>query len=279
MSASGGPRDPGSLSLLQRRITEAARRRDQTVRRVQVTVAQLVVAQMLPPSVVKGGSAMKLRFGESFARDSSDLDTVARDGVESFLADLSTLLERGWDRFAGKVVEVPPATPLGVPTPYVMRPFDVRLTYRGRAFTTLRLEVGHDELDVLGDDVEQHLAPDAVELFAELGLAAPAPVPLLPASVQIAQKLHACSAPRSQRAHDLVDLQLLAPSADPAAVAGLARRLFAFRRSHDFPPTITVDPGWDALYAEAATGLGVLPGVEEAAEWANAYVARLVRCG
>ena len=155
----------------------------------------------------------------------------------------------------------------------------MRLTYRGRAFTTLRLEVGHDELDLLDDDVEQHLAPDAVELFVQLGLPAPDPVPLLPAPVQIAQKLHGCSAPRSQRAHDLVDLQLLVPSADLVAVAALARRLFASRRSHGFPPTVTVNPGWDTLYAEAAIGLDVLPDVEEAVEWVNSYVARLVRCG
>ena len=121
MSASEGPRDPGSLSLLQRRITEAARRRDQTVRRVQITIAQIVVAQMLPPGVVKGGSAMKLRFGRSFTRDSSDLDTVAREGARAFVADPSALLERGWDRFAGKVVEVAPAAPIGVPAPYVVR--------------------------------------------------------------------------------------------------------------------------------------------------------------
>jgi hypothetical protein len=41
---------------------------------------------------------------------------------------------------------------------------------------------------------------------------------------QVAQKLHACTAPGSERAHDLVDLQLLEPDADDAAVAEATQR-------------------------------------------------------
>jgi Nucleotidyl transferase AbiEii toxin, Type IV TA system len=142
---------------------------------------------------------------------------------------------------------------------------------------TLELEVGYDELDALGGPVEEHLAPDVAELFVELGLATSQPVRLLPVPLQIAQKLHACSAPGSERAHDLVDLQLLVPAADDAAVAEASRRLFAFRRAHAFPPAVAIGEGWGPLYDEAAEGLDVLPDVQDAVGWVNDYIARLDR--
>lgn len=39
-------------------------------------MADAVVAQMLPDGAVKGGSALKLRFGDEGTRFSEDLDTV-----------------------------------------------------------------------------------------------------------------------------------------------------------------------------------------------------------
>jgi hypothetical protein len=179
--------------------------------------------------------------------------------------------------FPGEVLPVDPPSPAGVPDAYVMRPFAVKLKYRKKPFMTLEVEVGYDELDALGGEVEEHLAADVAELFAELGLATPGPVRLLPVPLQIAQKLHACSAPGSERAHDLVDLQLLAPGADDAAVAQAARRLFDFRRAHPFPPVVAVGSGWGSLYDLAAEGLDVLPDVADAVSWANDYIARLQR--
>ncbi|GAA0314583.1 nucleotidyl transferase AbiEii/AbiGii toxin family protein [Kineococcus aurantiacus] len=269
------PADPGSLSVLQRRITTAARIRARTSSRLQVTIAQIVVAQLLPGGAIKGGAGMKLRLGEAFTRDSRDLDTAVREDVDTFVTDLATALQTGWGNFTGHVVPGVPPTPAGVPTGYVMRPFTIKLRYHGKAFLSLPLEIGYDELNALGGPLEHHLADDVATLFAELGLPTPAPVRLLPAALQIAQKIHACTAPGSERAHDLVDLQLLTPGTDDTEVAQAVQRLFAFRRAHPLPAAITPGPGWDTRYTDAATGLEVHPTLEDAVAWTSSYLQRL----
>ncbi|WP_432510854.1 nucleotidyl transferase AbiEii/AbiGii toxin family protein [Kineococcus sp. SYSU DK001] len=271
------PADPGSLSVLQRRITTAARTRAQTTSRLQVTVAQVVVAQLLPGGAVKGGAGLKLRLGDAFTRDSRDLDTAVREDVDTFVADLTDRLRTGWGGFTGEVSAGVPPAPAGVPAGYVMRPFTIKLRYHGKPFLSLPLEIGYDELDALGGSLEDHLAEDVTTLFSELGLPAPQPVRLLPTALQIAQKIHACTAPGSQRAHDLVDLQLLAPGTDDTDVAVAVRRLFAFRRAHPLPATLTPGPDWDSRYTDAATGLDVHPALEEAVAWADEYLRRLAR--
>jgi len=269
------PADPGSLSVLQRRITQAARSRDQTASRLQVTVAQIVVAQLLPGGAIKGGAGLKLRLGNAFTRDSRDLDTAVREDVDAFVVELAARLEEGWGHFTGQVLPGVPPTPAGIPTGYVMRPFVIKLRYHAKAFLSLPLEIGYDELDALGGPLDHHLADDVVSLFAELGLPVPQPVRLLPAALQIAQKLHACTTAGSERAHDLVDLQLLEPGSDDADVAEATARLFAFRRAHSFPAALTPGPGWDTRYTDAATGLDVHPTLDDAVAWTNIYLQRL----
>nr|WP_087008017.1 nucleotidyl transferase AbiEii/AbiGii toxin family protein [Gulosibacter sp. 10] len=102
-------------------------------------------------------------------------------------------------------------------------------------------------------------------------------MPVMRSDHQIAQKLHAVSAVGSERARDLVDLQLLekAEELDYAQVAATCVRLFDYRRQQAWPPTITPGIRWDTLYAEAAEGLDVLQSVEQAAAWGNQFVTRI----
>ena len=89
-----------------------------------------------------------------------------------------------------------------------MRPYRVKLSYKGNSWTSVILEVGHDEIgDTLNTVLE--MSPEIIEMFTSVGLPATAPVHVLAPKHQIAQKLHAASCNESQRAHDLVDLQLL----------------------------------------------------------------------
>ena len=60
--------------------------------RVRVTIGQVVVAQLLPGALVKGGSGMTIRLGPGFSRDSKDLDVAWRDSHEDFARDLRTSL-------------------------------------------------------------------------------------------------------------------------------------------------------------------------------------------
>jgi len=61
----------GNLAHLQRLIAELAGV-DGEARRIQRAVANTIVGQMLPPGVVKGGTAMKLRLGEAGSRFTPD---------------------------------------------------------------------------------------------------------------------------------------------------------------------------------------------------------------
>lgn len=269
-------RDPGSVNELRRRITAAAAAAGSTVKRLQSLIANVALAQMLPPTAVKGGTALKLRLGDTMTRQTPDLDTAFRGDKAAFLSDLQANLIAGWGHFGGTVSEGRQRPPPGVPAAYVMQPYTVKLTYHRRPLTTVDVEVGYDELEATTKDApELALAPEITTLFAQLGLAAPRPVPVLPLHHQIAQKLHACTEPGNERAHDLVDLQLMAPYADDARVADTVRRLFHFRQQHPWPAVVQVGPTWSSLYTGAAEDLDVLPEVARAVTWANDYIARL----
>jgi hypothetical protein len=128
-------------------------------------------------------------------------------------------------------------------------------------FATLTVEVAPEEVGGLSI-AETVAVQDAADWFNELGLPAPQPVPTLPLTHQVAQKLHAWTAPGEEtwvndRAHDLVDLKLAmrAYTGSLAEIRDAATRLFAARRLYAWPPVVTARQGWDTRYAAAAEGL------------------------
>ncbi len=140
----------------------------------------------------------------------------------------------------------------------------------------MKLELGHNEIGD-ADDPVYHLADDIAQLFADAGLPDPAPIPLMRADHQNAQKLHACTDPGNERAHDLVDLQLLvaAEELDLVQVRATSVRLFNYRQAQPWPPTVVATPTWSGIYDEAATGLEVRANVAAAVDWANDFVSRI----
>lgn len=44
--------------------------------KLRTLMANAIVAQMLPDGVIKGGSAIKMRFGDTATRFTTDLDTA-----------------------------------------------------------------------------------------------------------------------------------------------------------------------------------------------------------
>lgn len=244
--------------------------------RVRTIMANAIVGQFLPEGAVKGGSALKLRFGDAATRFTIDLDAARVHDVEGFIVRLENRLEEGWSGFTGHIVPRNPAHPEGVPESYVMQPFDVKLAYNGKPWLTVPLEVGHDEIGD-ADEVEYGLADDVVALFEAVGLPSPEPSPLMPLHHQIAQKLHAVSEPGGDRAHDLIDLQVICGlgDVDLPKVRETCVRLFAYRRRQAWPPNIESGPDWEGLYAAQAKGLGVLATVEEAIDWANGLISAI----
>lgn len=243
---------------------------------IRSIIANTVVGQFLPQGVVKGGSALRLRYGMDNTRVTIDFDTAHRNDIEDFISTIETGLRDGWSGFTGEVIRRNPATPKDIPAQYVMQPFDVKLRYMKQPWCTVRLEVGYDEI---GDaqTAEEFIAEDILDVFKNLCLEEPKPIPLMPLTHQVAQKLHGVSEPNSSRAHDLVDLQLIFAHdiVDLKEVSRIAKRLFANRRRQPWPTLITKGESWDSLYSDAAEGLDVFENVDEAIVWANELIEKI----
>lgn len=275
--------EPKHLHALSARIRNAAQNRNTTDVRLTAAICNTVISQMVPEGVVKGGTAMKLRIGESGSRFTPDFDASRRAGLslEDYQVLLEKNLERGWGGFTGRLVEREPSEPPGIPTDYVMRPFDVKLSYKGKPIKTMLFELSRDEIGSTEESAVV-IASDIVELFRELGLPEPSPVAVLATEYQIAQKLHACTTPNgregNERAHDLVDLQLLVEFEPPNLVKlnNVGGRLFNARRVGIWPPKVVYWDGWDAIYNRAAEGLDVQATVQGAIEWANNLLDEMV---
>ncbi len=269
---------PANVRSLEQRIRNLEGEGGLAQRR-RVGMALVVVSQMLTEGAIKGGSAMALRYG-SQTRFTQDLDAARIQPLARFRSDFEASLAAGWAGFTGRLIEKAVPRPPGVPGAYVMQPFEVKLDYRGRPWCTVKFELGHNEIGD-ADQPEYRLASDLADLFTEVGLEAPRPVPVMRADHQVAQKIHAVSGEGGERARDLVDLQLLdrGENLHLAQVAGTCVRVFAYRRQQAWPPTIVAGKQWETLYAEAAEGLDVLPTVQEAVGWANALVQRIAAAG
>ena len=243
---------------------------DKNQLQMRTLLANTIIGQLLPNGVVKGGSALKLRYGDSTTRFTRDLDTARAENLEAFLEQLDAALKSGWHGFTGRVVRKEPAKPKGIPGEYIMQPFEIKLAYNGKSWVTVPLEIGHDEI---GDTetFDYYISPEIVAVFEKLGFPAPSPVALLQIHHQVAQKLHALSTDGSERAHDMIDLQVINKyeRIDYLLTKNTCERLFAFRRQQKWPPIITKGNGWDTLYASQIGELDVLQDADKAIVWVN----------
>ena len=113
---------------------------------------------------------------------------------------------------------------------------------------------------------------------SEVGLVAPRPVPVMRIDHQVEQKLHAVSESGSERARDLVDLQLLdrGEGLNLVKVRATCVRLFDYRRQQPWPPTVAACERWGTtLYEAAVEDVDVLATVWDAVAWVNAFVERI----
>ena len=179
---------------------------------------------------------------EHDTRFTRDLDFSHTSGMttEDFEDELFDKLAQGWHGVAGRLVSKRKAQADGVPSECVMQPYEIKLSFNGDAWTTVAFELGHPEIDS-ADTPEYRLGEDIAEIFDELGLSEPGPIAVMSAAHHAAQKIHACTGPgASQRAHDLIDLQLIDGDhrLDPVEVAAVGSRLFAYRRQQTWPPEV-----------------------------------------
>lgn len=167
--------------------------------------------------------------------------------------------------------------------PVKPRRFTAKLSYRGRAFATVPIEVSSVEAG--NADQFDTLTSDALGL---VGVPAAVAVPCMTIPWQIAQKLHAVTAvleePKvNDRAHDLVDLQLLEGlllDADLMPTRSACIAIFEARAQHPWPPRVATLPHWPLIYAGALEGLDHLElarTVDAAAQAVQRFVARIDR--
>lgn len=270
------PKRPNSRRNLDIAIDRLCIRTGQEPTRVKRLIATVIVGQMLPNGAAKGGNALKIRFGKDVTRFSRDLDTARASSLKEYVSRLEDSLTEGWSGFTGIIVPKEPASPRGVLAAYVMRPFDIKLAYNGKSWMTLPLEVGHNEIGD-AEDPDMVSSPEVATILKELGLPEPAPVPCMRLEHQIAQKLHALSGVGSERAHDLIDLQIAVTGGnlDYLEARKICVRLFEYRQEQGWPPTLVKEEGWESLYGAQAQGLSVLPSVDDAVDWANSLVAKI----
>jgi len=285
---------PLNVTQLNARLAQVASELGIPVARARVMLCTLIVSQMLPDAVaVKGGMGVKLRFGERGTRATSDLDVSTRVRGEEFEQAFRARLAEGWGTVPaskGKLRRNPDApervaftatvravklhNPGLARLEYVMHPYRVSIAFLGNAWGALDVEVSDPEIDPHAHK-RKEIDGGLVQFGAYFGFGGLHPVELVDLEYQIAQKLHAVTDPAYERAHDLVDLQLLW-SASPVLLVleGLCVRTFDWRRQQAWPP-LPLRPmdGWELAYADARaeTEVGgatpVLPDITAAREW------------
>lgn len=253
---------------------------DDDYMRNRTIIADAVIGQMLPSGVVKGGSSLKMRFGDQRTRETTDFDAARSADLDSFIDKFTRNLQAGWEGFTARLVALPQAHPKDVPSVYVMQPYKVKLSYLGSPWCTITFELGHNEIGD-ADTADLVMPKDASSMLLSMGFAELKPIPVMSLDYQIAQKLHGASEPNSQRVHDLVDLQLIINNGevDFEKTKKICERLFSYRQKQPWPPVIVQNEKWDTIYPEAAKGLDVLVNVADAVAWTNDLIAKIALAG
>lgn len=262
---------PFSVQVLQKWVGEHARAKGVAQLRLQRWISFMVVAAVLdsirdengdPVFLLKGGVAMELRLGLE-ARATKDYDAAYRERKEDMLDRLDEALSHPHGDFT-----ITRKEPEQVKDGDATR-VELKLAYRGRSWSTVRLELAPAE-GFSGQEIDR---VPAIPLDP-FGLDGPDEIPCVSVRYQIAQKLHACTEVWeglgvNPRVRDLIDLLLLrglVGDKDLPAIREASDEIFELRGKHRWPPTVTIFDGWPEQYAALAAELDFpVTDVEEAA--------------
>lgn len=267
---------PNSKNNLDRSILRYAQSDIRAVA-LRTELANVIVAQMIGDGVVKGGTGLKFRYGDLATRVTTDLDTAYRESLDSFIGNLKKRLADGWCGFTGELWVLPTASPKKIPFDYIMQPCDIKLSYLGKPWFTVSLEIGHNEIGDADSCDEVSVPAEIAGLLDHLALPSIGSLRVMKLEYQVAQKLHGATGVNSDRAHDLIDLQLIMAHAQPdlATTRAICQKLFVYRKRQPWPATVKKNEKWDAVYEAQKGDLPVLPTVDEAVTWANDLIARI----
>jgi hypothetical protein len=219
--------------------------------------------------LLKGGVAMELRLQlQARATKDTDIIVITAEGVGIVDALRDALAESYLD-FAFRLVNV-----RGIgDTP--AQAMDVKMTYKNKAWATLRLEASPPEAGAA--------EPEPIGAFrlAPLGLDGPEQVICQSLRYQMATKLHAVTERfpdrENDRFRDLIDLLLLRElEPDLGRVAEACREIFDERAKHSWPPLLTVEPSWPEQYRALAIDQAfAIEDVDQAVELVSALIDEL----
>lgn len=274
---------PKTLSALRQAINACSDAMGMAPDWVQRWIAFTLVAGALtkprtgtaPQFELKGGAAIELRLRQRaeghVPRASRDLDAAFRGTLDDTEEAVRLALSGAHQGF----------TYLVIPDGEVfrsMRRFDVAVSYRGRNFSRVRLEVSaYEGIDRGPENVA---APSLVRF----GFEGPDTIPCMPMKKQVAQKIHAVTeipAPggSNDRFRDLVDLVMLRDVV-PASV-GLreaCEETFALRRMHVWPPAVVLHRHWIEPLERVAREVALMrANADEIATDVSRYVEEIVR--
>jgi hypothetical protein len=158
---------------------------------------------------------------------------------------------------------------------------DIKVSYKGDPWSTVQFEVSPAE-GTAGHQIQW--TSNAFVDPERLGLPAPGELPLVTIACLVAQKLHACTDHAdperpNDRYRDLLDLILvdrLVDEDDYARIREVCAEIFRLRDKHDWPPPVTVLPGWADGYRRLADQLGFSPSdVHQAADAVQKIIAHI----
>jgi len=219
---------------------------------------QAIQTGTLASYYLKGGVAMELRFAEN-ARATKDLDVGMEGARADRLRSLTAALTAEFDEFTfrikGQTRDMEQADTIRV---------EVAIQYRTRSWQTIDVDLG----PATPGPVD--LIEPQVHGLVELGIPVVSPIRCLNLAEQVAQKLHACTGPAAAgRARDVLDILLIDAlgQLNYVAAAEAARRVFAERATHVFPPAFVMPPEWrpelEAMAQELGFTLTTAPRIEQ----------------
>lgn len=246
---------------LERLVQRNARENSTSVERVRLRIAALAICGALsnaahsgaiPMYLVKGGLALELRFGYK-ARASKDVDVGIQAPADQLPALFERALANGFDSFSFSIKSPATRTRSGA---YRM---EVQVRYNDRNWSTVQIDLSEAGYEAAIDTLT-HLSLD------DFGLHAP-PVNVLSINDQIAEKIHALTAPangerRGERARDLIDILLCVGflEIDYIALATVCERIFDERLpntpGHAWPPSFEIPTEWKVPLERLATENG-----------------------
>jgi hypothetical protein len=289
-------RRPQSARILDNWIRDAEKFLGPRGERTRWVLASTIVAAALqrvtadrhsPLFLLKGGVFIERALNLQ-ARATKDLDTIFRGTVEELELAMDDALAEPWG-----VIELSRSTLETIDrAPVVTKPrrFFVYLDIRGVRWAKIKVEVSFEE-GAAGNAHELITAPST----AYFGIEQPTHLATIAMAYQVAQKLHACSAPHeppeyvNTRVRDIVDLLLIKrafyPSgSDLTSIREAALDVFGARATYamaqgpaarGWPPALMSNDVWAATWDGPSDQAGFALTLAEAIDEVEAWIVEI----